>query len=295
MNIQIKDEPGLRYDAGKPRVDLIPADAVLEIGNVFGWGATKYLEHNWCKGMSWSRVLASAERHLLAIKSGEDFDKESELTHAGHLAWNAIVLISYFKRGVGTDDRFKENAHVPDRVNSPHASGFLPEVGPGTVRDVLRKHAEEIVRENEAKPVEDLGYAEGEEHNFAQKDRSKIINFINAEIPGVEKAQKANVHLLQTFGRGIADRARRNGLYLDAISEDRTGISRNWHYVDCSDGARIDSQSVCRPSFATVRNAFLGLLSDADRACFFASDGNLSEEGCKKVEAFISARAARAP
>ena len=106
---QQKDEPALRFDAGKPRFELLPTDALEEVAKVYTWGATKYSDDNWTKGMAWRRCLGSLLRHAFAWAAGEDCDKESGLHHMAHCAWNAITLVSYAKRGVGVDDRCKEN------------------------------------------------------------------------------------------------------------------------------------------------------------------------------------------
>lgn len=98
---------GLRYDEGKPPMDLLPPDALISLAQVYAFGAKKYAPHSWAKGMRWGRVFGSLMRHLLAFWSGEDFDEESGLPHVDHIAWNAITLSAYFRRGVGEDDRFK--------------------------------------------------------------------------------------------------------------------------------------------------------------------------------------------
>tara|TARA_R110000868_G_scaffold179968_3_gene420452 strand:+ start:8294 stop:9367 length:1074 start_codon:yes stop_codon:yes gene_type:complete len=95
----------LRYDKDKVRHDLIPSWALNELGKVYTFGAKKYADNNWRKGMKWSRVIGSLKRHLNAIEQGEDFDKESELYHASHVAWNAITLLEYYKIYPQGDDR----------------------------------------------------------------------------------------------------------------------------------------------------------------------------------------------
>lgn len=39
--------PGIKYDAGKPRLDLLPPKAILAIGEVMTYGAAKYGANNW--------------------------------------------------------------------------------------------------------------------------------------------------------------------------------------------------------------------------------------------------------
>ena len=59
--------------------------------------------------MAWSKVLASLERHLNAIKKGEDYDSETGELHAAHLACNAHFLTAYYKLYPQGDDRPKSH------------------------------------------------------------------------------------------------------------------------------------------------------------------------------------------
>jgi hypothetical protein len=320
---QQKDEPGLRFDAGKPRVDLIPADAILEIGNVFGWGAKKYAEHNWCKGMSWSRVLGSAERHLLAIKSGEDRDEESNLTHAGHLAWNAIVLISYLVRGVGKDDRFKENANVQQPGNPDlyadaaavifrnslrqeiHFGGdkldlekFRPAEGE---KAGLIESRREVGKSEALRAPYSKGHGEGEEGNFAQGE-SRVDRW---KTPAPEIKENRFGKLLREAeerraAEGIRKEPLRVGRFDGSLDRSLGNIGDscaerarlNGVYLARIDGDKLwhfveySGGVVARPSLAIVRDTFNSISTDHGRANFLASDGNLSEWGCNYIAAF---------
>lgn len=105
--VELNNDAALRYDADKPRYDLVPADSYAELVAVYSMGAKKYAPRNWEKGMSWSRCFASIMRHAWAFWRGEEIDPESGLHHMAHVAWNALALVSYSKRKVGTDDRPK--------------------------------------------------------------------------------------------------------------------------------------------------------------------------------------------
>jgi hypothetical protein len=98
---------GLRYNEGKLRYDLIPAKANEEYAKVLTKGLEKYPPNNWEKGMPWSEVIASAMRHLEAIRLGEDIDQESGLLHAAHLQCNAAMLTEYYYTKKDFDDRKK--------------------------------------------------------------------------------------------------------------------------------------------------------------------------------------------
>lgn len=98
-------EEGLRYNEGKLRYDLVHPFAHKEMVKVLTAGAIKYAPRNWEKGMKWSSVIASLERHLAAIKAGEDYDKETGMLHSSHLACNAHFLTAYYQIYPEGDDR----------------------------------------------------------------------------------------------------------------------------------------------------------------------------------------------
>jgi len=98
------DGGGLRYNADKVRLDLIPAEWVIVLGEILTGGAKKYAPRNWERGMEYSKMIASLMRHLFKRLCGEIYDKESRSPHMGHVAWNALALMSYDLRGIGVDD-----------------------------------------------------------------------------------------------------------------------------------------------------------------------------------------------
>ena len=99
------DGKGLRLNEGKIRYDLMDGYSIEQVAKVFTKGAEKYAEHNWRKGMKWSKMLASLERHVAKFKKGEDFDEETGLYHLAHAAWNALGLVTYYKIFPQGDDR----------------------------------------------------------------------------------------------------------------------------------------------------------------------------------------------
>lgn len=101
-----KDEPGLKFDAGKIRTDLLPVEALEGISGVLTYGAEKYGERNWEKGMSWGRCYGACLRHLFAWWRGEEVDPETGLSHLDHAACCLLFLSTFVKRKVTTfDDR----------------------------------------------------------------------------------------------------------------------------------------------------------------------------------------------
>jgi hypothetical protein len=100
---------GTKFDNGKPRVTLIPSEATLEMAKAFTYGANKYADHNFKKGIKYSRLADAAFRHLLAFVDGEDIDPESKNSHLGH-ALASIAMLTYMHANKPEmDDRYKGN------------------------------------------------------------------------------------------------------------------------------------------------------------------------------------------
>ena len=96
---------GLKFDADKPRYDLIPPEIEEAIAKVLTYGVTKYGERNWELGMKWGRPYAALRRHMAAWWSGEDNDPETGMSHLAHAACCLTFLTAFEARGIGTDDR----------------------------------------------------------------------------------------------------------------------------------------------------------------------------------------------
>lgn len=98
-------EEGKKFDNGKLRFDLMPVDSLMELAGVYTYGAAKYDDRNWERGIAWSRVFAAMMRHAWAFWSGEDNDPESGLPHMAHAAWCCMALIHYAHFNRELDDR----------------------------------------------------------------------------------------------------------------------------------------------------------------------------------------------
>jgi hypothetical protein len=97
--------PATKHDDGKPRMDLLPFDAVLAVAKVLTFGANKYAARNWEKGLDWGRLHGAALRHLAAWGNGENTDAESGLSHLAHAACCCLMLLASELRGIGSDSR----------------------------------------------------------------------------------------------------------------------------------------------------------------------------------------------
>jgi hypothetical protein len=72
---------------------------------VFDYGRCKYADWNWLRGQPWSMPIGSGLRHLLALQRGETTDPESGLSHLGHVACNAVMLLWFIDAYPEGDDR----------------------------------------------------------------------------------------------------------------------------------------------------------------------------------------------
>ena len=76
---------GLKYDSEKPKMNLLPPKAIVEISKVLTFGAAKYDAENWRKlDDLQNRYTAGALRHIFAHMDGEELDPETNLSHLAH-------------------------------------------------------------------------------------------------------------------------------------------------------------------------------------------------------------------
>jgi hypothetical protein len=94
-----------KLDNNKLRMDLIPPVAIEELAKIFTFGASKYNDRNWEKGLKYSRLLAALDRHLLEFKKCNDFDEESKELHISHAFTNLAMLIHLYTYNKECDDR----------------------------------------------------------------------------------------------------------------------------------------------------------------------------------------------
>lgn len=107
---------GVKHDDDKLRWELLPWDAVEEVVKVLNFGARKYEDRNWEKGIQHSRVYAAAIRHLTRWFSWEDTDEETDLPHLAHATCCCLFLLSYQLRG---QYEFDDRPDIRRKHNEP--------------------------------------------------------------------------------------------------------------------------------------------------------------------------------
>ena len=100
QNVYMVDE-GIKHDQGKPKVGMVlqyfPL-ATLEVAKCGTYGTKKYgngkfWDHNWEKVENGVERYSDAMlRHFLS-EATEGTDKDTDLLHACHVAWNALARL----------------------------------------------------------------------------------------------------------------------------------------------------------------------------------------------------------
>lgn len=98
-------DEGRKDDTDKIRMELLPPELLEATAAVLTYGAKKYADRNWEKGMKWSRVFGALMRHMWAWWRGEKYDAETGYSHLWHAACCLAFLIAYEERNLGEDDR----------------------------------------------------------------------------------------------------------------------------------------------------------------------------------------------
>lgn len=109
-------DEGKKDDREKTRLDLISPWAMEGLGQVLTYGARKYDDNNWRKGMKWSRLIGAAKRHLAEFEKGVDIDPESGMPHIDHAMACIHFLSEYQKLTNGTDDRWGKDLPAEDTL-----------------------------------------------------------------------------------------------------------------------------------------------------------------------------------
>ena len=94
-----------RFNDNKIKWSFVSWKALEPMVKVLMFGANKYSPNNWQKGLKYSEISESLQRHLYAFMEGEENDPESKLSHLGHILCNAMFLSWMFIFRKDLDDR----------------------------------------------------------------------------------------------------------------------------------------------------------------------------------------------
>ena len=122
-------------EISKLRYDLIPADFLEFLARIFTYGASKYEDNNWMKGLNASELYACATRHMQKWWAGEDLDEDdgeqkgSGLSHLWHALWNVGVMAYFERHRPDLDDRGDNDPRLVTNITPSDINvAFLIEV-----------------------------------------------------------------------------------------------------------------------------------------------------------------------
>jgi hypothetical protein len=92
--------------AKKPPLGLLPAAGRIHGAMAAKQGADKYGPYNWrAIPIAYTSYLDAIERHLLALRDGEDTAPDSGVHHLGHIIATASILLDAMACETLRDDR----------------------------------------------------------------------------------------------------------------------------------------------------------------------------------------------
>ena len=98
---------GIKYDDGKTRFDLLIAEFVKEVADVFTTGLDKYPAWNYLK-LHKDRIVAAHHRHINAYQRGELTDPETGLSHLAHATCCLQMLWAIDNEFFGKQERLEQ-------------------------------------------------------------------------------------------------------------------------------------------------------------------------------------------
>lgn len=115
---------GTKHDQQKLRFDLIPPEAEEALARVLTFGAQKYGDRNWEKGINYSRLVAALRRHLNSWMSGELIDPETGESHLNHVLCNTAFLVAFEQRKQQELDDIHRDVVLAHKSEDEHLRKF---------------------------------------------------------------------------------------------------------------------------------------------------------------------------
>ena len=101
----IDKQQATRHNKGKLRWSLVDFKSLEDLVKVLEFGAKKYGDDNWKKGLPTTEICESMLRHTFAFMQGEDNDTESGISHIGHIMCNVMFLAHMIREKKEFDNR----------------------------------------------------------------------------------------------------------------------------------------------------------------------------------------------
>jgi hypothetical protein len=98
----------LREALGIPYFKQLPLEALAAGAASLEYGAMKYADRNWEKGLPWQQMIDSLKRHIDDFERGDNYDSGSDgsgMHQVCMIMASAMMLSASVIRNVGVDDR----------------------------------------------------------------------------------------------------------------------------------------------------------------------------------------------
>jgi hypothetical protein len=97
-----------REALGVPYFKQLPLESLAAGAAALEYGAYKYSDRNWEKGLPWQQMIDSLKRHIDDFERGHNYDDGSDgsgLHQVCMIMAGAMMLSTSVIRGIGEDDR----------------------------------------------------------------------------------------------------------------------------------------------------------------------------------------------
>lgn len=115
---------GAKLDSGKNRMGLVLdafALALLEVGKVGTYGATKYTDNGWEEvenGLARYNDAMLRHHFEAAAYKGEPNDKDTNISHLAHRAWNALATLEKHLREEKDKEKEKDKENTNHNISN---------------------------------------------------------------------------------------------------------------------------------------------------------------------------------
>jgi hypothetical protein len=104
--------------AGKPPLQKLDPEFLIEMANVCGFGDNKHKDTHWTQGLPWSEVLGAVKRHIAAFELGSEINVDDGGNHhLAHAATGLMFLFHYARHA----DRY---GHLNDLRFFPRSTAY---------------------------------------------------------------------------------------------------------------------------------------------------------------------------
>lgn len=144
----------------KPKLHKLDSGFQAEMAYVLEMGDLKYGELDWQRGMNWSELIDSAERHIAAMKGGifiDGGDGGSKRRHTAHVGTCMMMLDHYMQHSAdyGDYNNLGMTAHT-DGLGRYYGWGDVDAVHAMTAKRYLAEYASTFKPDKVVDPLKQL-------------------------------------------------------------------------------------------------------------------------------------------